>query len=112
MMTEKLVTKLYLLHSGLKVTLHRGSNHYFEMSRMGSLCSSREMIKKHVRNKANSHFRKSYACSTKSMLAVVGRTISFQFAFSKPRSVPTPESTGRVALMMLRTSEMDSPASN
>ena len=102
----------YLLHTGLKGTLYRGRNYYFEMSRRGSLCYSREMIKKHVRNKPNSHFQKSYACSTKSMLAVVGRTISCQFEISKTRSVPTPKATGRIALMMLGTSKMDSPASN
>ena len=79
---------------------------------MGSLCSSREMIKKHVRNKDNSHFRKSYACSTKSMLAEDGSDPSCQFVLSKPRSVPTPVTTGRIALMILGTSEMDSPASN
>ena len=95
-----------LLHSGLMVTLHRGSNYYFEMSRMGSLCSSREMIKKHVRNKANSHFQKVMRVQRKACWLWWGG------AFFKPRSVTTPESTGRIALMMLGTSEMDSPASN
>ena len=79
---------------------------------MSAPCSSREMKKHVVRNKANSHFPKSYACSTKSTLAVVGRTISCQFAFSEHRSVPTLKSTGRIALMMMGTLEIDFPASN
>ena len=102
----------YLLRRELKVTTHAGRNSS-RRSVLMVLTSSRAKLNNFCAgDKLNSHFRKSNAVRHEEQIAIsaVGKTA--KFTFSSPEPWPTPKTTGRIALMMLGTSEMDSPASN